>query len=586
MFIDNIWEGLQMALVGIDLGTTNSLISVWKDGNVKIINNSMENLMTPSVVGIDDDGSILVGEVAKQRRVSHPGLTVAEFKRSMGTDTEYILGDKKYLPEELSAILLKKMIKEAEDKLGEKIDEAVISVPAYFDDNQREATKRAAKIAGIEVKRLVNEPSAAILYKQWKSGNTGAQGIYLVIDFGGGTLDVSVVDCFENIIEIIAVSGNNKLGGKDFDRLIAVDFCNKNGLEFDMLRKITKENILWAAENVKKKLTKSDSAKMHVVIDNKEYETEYSNDELLNVSTEILVQIKEVLNEALRGAKVNVQNIVDIVLVGGSCKMPVVQKYLSALFHREVTADEDSELFVGYGTGILTGIIGRDNEISDIVMTDVCPFSLGTGTHLSRKDNTLYMSVIIPKNSILPISKTNTYSGLEPFQEKLRFEIFQGEELYAKSNLSLGELTVKVIPDEQGRTQAAVTFCYDINGVLEVTAKDLNGDNTAEIVIVNKNSHLTKEEIEKKRIDIDNEMRFEKNKEENRNILAWGERLYAQSPDEYKPVLSSLIGDFKYSIEQNDIAMVQRKKKYVLQELLKFEIIINRDYFGDVDTDE
>ena len=198
-----------MALVGIDLGTTNSLVSIWRDGKAEIINNSLGQSMTPSVVGVDDDGSILVGEIAKQRRVSHPDMTVAEFKRDMGTDRKYLLGKKKYLPEELSALLLSKLADDAGNALGETVSEAVISVPAYFDDNQREATKRAARMAGIEVRRLVNEPSAAILYHQWKNGNNGREGIYVVIDFGGGTLDVSVVDCFENIIEIIAVSGNN-----------------------------------------------------------------------------------------------------------------------------------------------------------------------------------------------------------------------------------------------------------------------------------------------------------------------------------------------------------------------------------------
>ena len=574
-----------MAIVGIDLGTTNSLVSVWRDGRVEMLKNSMGNLMTPSVVSVDEDGTILVGEVAKERRVSHPGSTAAEFKRSMGTDAEYILGDKKYMSDELSAFLLKKIIVDAENQLGEKITEAVISVPAYFDDNQREATKRAARFAGIKVRRLVNEPSAAILYKQWKGNNTGTDGIYVVVDFGGGTLDVSVVDCFENIIEIIAVSGNNKLGGKDFDRLIALDFCKKNQLDFGVLSRTAKENVLWAAENVKKRLTTHDTAKLHVIIGDKEYETIYDTEELLNISTEILVQIRDVLNEALRAAKVNPANIVDIVLVGGSCKMPVVQRYLSALFRRDVMADEDSELFVGYGTGLLTGIIGRENEISDIVMTDVCPFSLGTGTH-SSNSSAYYMSVIIPKNSILPISKSKIYCGLEPFQQKIRFEIFQGEELYARNNLSLGELTVNVTPDSNGKTLTEITFCYDINGILEVTARDLNGDNTAETVVVNKNSQLTPEEIESKKIDMDMEMRFEKNKEDNRNILAWGERLYAQADSELKSMVAAVVSDFAESVWKNDIVMVQRKKRFACEQLLKLELIINRDYFGDDDGDD
>ena len=246
-----------MALVGIDLGTTNSLIAIWRDHKVELLKNSLGHNMTPSVVGVDDDGTLLVGEIAKERRISHPDYTAAEFKRNMGTDYKYTLGDKTYLPEELSAILLKKLIADAQTKVAEPITEAVISVPAYFDNNQREATKRAAQIAGIEVKRLVNEPSSAVLYKQWQMGENARDGIHLVVDFGGGTLDISVVDCFENIIEIMAVSGNNQLGGKDFDLCIAKDFCTKNGLNFENLSKSTRENILWTAENVKKALTEN-----------------------------------------------------------------------------------------------------------------------------------------------------------------------------------------------------------------------------------------------------------------------------------------------------------------------------------------
>ena len=574
-----------MALVGIDLGTTNSLVSIWRDGKAEIINNSLGQSMTPSVVGVDDDGSILVGEIAKQRRVTHPDMTVAEFKRDMGTDRKYLLGKKKYLPEELSALLLSKLADDAASVLGETVNEAVISVPAYFDDNQREATKRAARMAGIEVRRLVNEPSAAILYHQWKNGNTGREGIYVVIDFGGGTLDVSVVDCFENIIEIIAVSGNNKLGGKDFDKAIALDFCKKCGLEWDELKKSVQENIIWAAERTKRKLSVEETALMRIMLNETAYEATYDTEALLKATAEVLVQIKEVLNEALRGAKLEYQGIEDVVLVGGSCKMPAVQKYLSALFGREVVAAAECDDYVALGIGVLTGIIGREEEIGDIVMTDVCPFSLGTSI-VHESGGASYMSVIIPKNSILPIAKTQIYSGMKPFQKKMTFDILQGEELYAYSNLCIGNVELEVTPSEQGHTDAALTFCYDINGVLQVTARDMRGENKAEAIIVNKNSKLTEAEIESRRIDIKNTQRFEKNKEENRNLLAWAERLYAQGDAGQKLYISRLIDGFAKSVRENDIAGVQRQKSDVAKSLLQLELQINKDYFGDDDVIE
>ena len=289
-----------MAFVGIDLGTTNSLISIWKDGTAKLIPNALGHVMTPSVVGVDDNGQLLVGEIAKQRKISHPHLTASEFKRSMGTDTKYLLGQNEYLAEELSALVLKKLIADAENSLNEKITEAVISVPAYFDDNQREATKRAARLAGLSVKRLINEPSAAVLYKHHSQNGTETSGIYLVIDFGGGTLDISVVECFENIIEILAVAGNNRLGGKDFDKLIAEDFCGKNGLEFSQMPSSVQANLLWTAENVKKTLSQNDTVTMRIQMENQTYETTYTNNDLLKLSEPLLLQMKQLLNNALR----------------------------------------------------------------------------------------------------------------------------------------------------------------------------------------------------------------------------------------------------------------------------------------------
>ena len=572
-----------MALIGIDLGTTNSLVTIWRNGRVEILKNNLGHLMTPSVVNVEEDGSIAVGEIAKQRRVSHPDRTAAEFKRKMGSRDKISVGENKYRPEELSAFLLKKLVEDAEHQLGEKVREAVISVPAYFDNNQREATEKAARMAGLEVKRLINEPSAAIAYHQWKEGNVGAEGIYLVVDFGGGTLDVSVVDCFENIIEIIAVSGDNQLGGKDFDRAIAVDFCEKIGFYYENLSPGTWENILWAAENVKKKLTSEDSITMCVTIHNKEYAVEYTNKDLLKICAEVLLRIKTVINEAVKGAKIELEDIVDVVLVGGSCKMPIVQKFLSALLDRELTAKNDCEHFVALGVGVITGIISREEEIADLVMTDVCPFSLGIGIRHGQEDMTHYMSVIIPKNSILPIAKSGRYCGLEPFQSYIKFEIYQGEQLYAEKNLQLGEIKIKVTPNEAGDTAAEITFCYDINGILQVTAKDLFGKNTAEAVILKKDSQLTEEEINKKRINIEREMRFERNKEDNINLLAWGQRLYAQAGEEHKEYIVSLIHDFEMSLQNNDVVMVRRKMKYIAQCFLQLEMLINRDYFDNED---
>ncbi len=575
-----------MALVGIDLGTTNSLIAVWKDGKVELIPNALGSFLTPSVVGVDDVGQLLVGETARHRRVTHPDSTVAEFKRKMGTDETYLLGHRRYLPEELSAILLRRLLADAENYLGEKVTEAVISVPAYFDNNQREATRQAARMAGVELKRLVNEPSAAVLYKQWKRGNSQVEGTHMVVDFGGGTLDVSVVDCFENIIEIISVAGNNQLGGKDFDAKIAEDFCEKNGLQYDKLKKSAKENLLWTAEYVKKALTEKDSVSMHAVMDDQSYETEYHRDELIQITASLLVQIKEVIEEALNGAHLDKEDITDVILVGGSCKMPMVQKYISSIFNREITVDEEGDYLVGYGAGALTGIIRRESQISDIIMTDVCPFSLGTSGYRSEGAVGDYMQVIIPKNSILPISKTLVWSSNVQNYKKMHFRLFQGEEQYVGGNLYLGELEIDVVPDMNGVARVETTFFYDINGVLEVHAKDLRSGIVTKKVFLSKSRGLSAAELEQRSMTVLQESRYEKNKEENKRVLAWAKRLYTQATPGLKVLLMHVITDFQQVLESNDLIKVRKKREVLLNRLPQLEQMICKDYFGEEDVFE
>ena len=265
--------------------------------------------------------------------------------------------------------------------------------------------------------------------------------------------------------------------------------------------------------------------------------------------------------------------------------MTIVQKYLSALFKETITADEDGDYLVGYGAGMLTGIIERKSEISDIVMTDVCPFSLGTNTTHTKNGKRMgdYMSVIIPKNSILPTAKTQYFNGLTPFQKKIRVSVYQGEALLPEDNLFLGEFDIDVTPTQEGDTSIAVTFCYDIDGILEVTAKDMHGEHTAGTVIVNKKSTLTDAEIEEKRKALRMDQRLEITNEENKNLLAWAQRLYSQADIPTKQILSGMILDFETTLKTNDIIKIRRLKQVLLADLLKLEMQVNRDYFDNDD---
>mgnify|MGYP002677899954 FL=1 len=292
-----------MAIIGIDLGTTNSLAVCYRNGGTEIIKNSLGDNYTPSVVSVDDNGEVLVGRIAKERLISHPNKTAAEFKRSMGLRKDIVLGGKIFSPEELSSLVLRKIKEDAERYLGEEITEAVISVPAYFDDNCRNATKLAAKLSGINVERLVNEPSAAALAYQARHGFE--DGTYMIVDFGGGTLDISIVDSFDSVMEILAVAGNNHLGGKDFNDAVAQYFCKVNGLEMNALSLDDKAKIYKLAEDCKISLTQIPVAMMIANIGNKQYSMTLDNNKLIEISSAIFEKVALPIRKALHDSRLN-----------------------------------------------------------------------------------------------------------------------------------------------------------------------------------------------------------------------------------------------------------------------------------------
>ncbi|MBQ8646906.1 MAG: molecular chaperone HscC, partial [Oscillospiraceae bacterium] len=364
-----------MAIIGIDLGTTNSLAAVWKDGASRLIPNALGEYLTPSAVSIDEDGTVLVGATARQRVVSHPGRSAASFKRSMGTDKVYQLADRSFTPEELSALVLRQLKADAEAWLGEPVEEAVISVPAYFNDRQRAATKRAGQLAGLRVERLVNEPSAAALscYEPDKG-----EASFLVFDFGGGTLDVSVVECFDNVVNILAVSGDNRLGGNDFDQIIARLFCVENGLSFSELDNTTRAILLEQAENCKQALSHSRMAMM--VLDSAGAKGAMTLDgkKLVDHSQDLLKRMRTPIAKALRDSGVGRSELAGIIPVGGSCKMPLVQQYLTHLMGKPPRQNARPDTAVALGAGMYAAMKERKAGIAEMVLTDICPFTLGT----------------------------------------------------------------------------------------------------------------------------------------------------------------------------------------------------------------
>lgn len=522
-------------MIGIDLGTTNSLVCVYRNGHTELIPNSLGEYMTKSAVSILEDGSILTGSAAKERLLLHSQHTAVSFKRFMGTDQEIVLGDRVFLPHELSALILRQLYEDARAYLGQEIEEAVISVPAYFDDNQRNATKLAAQLAGIPAKRLINEPSAAAL--RYNMGVTYGDSRLMILDFGGGTLDVSIVECFENIIEIVAIAGDNRLGGDDIDRAIAEHFCRIHSLNFEALLPKQREALLFQAETAKKTLSQTEAdgetmpltgrvPRLRLALD-RNYEMELSKELLREICQPYLERIKAVIARAIRDSHLMPDKLDDVVLVGGSARLAVLEDYLEELMGRRPVVAEAPDYMVAEGAGICAGIKSRREELRDMVMTDVCPFSLGIAVCNDIKDQNPHMATMIARSSMLPVSRSESFYTLSDDQTHIRLRIYQGEGYYASENRQLGELTVRVPAGPAGKHFVHVTFAYDINGILHVDAESSGGDRR-ETVIMNPHVQLSEEELQEKIKELKGLRYVAGGSEEDHLLMAKAERLYEE----------------------------------------------------------
>ncbi|MDG3132536.1 Hsp70 family protein [Streptococcus suis] len=451
--------------IGIDLGTSTSLVTAFRNGAVEIIPNRFGNKYTPSVVHLTPDGEWFVGEPAKERLITHPDRTVASFKRLMGRQTQIHLGDQTFSPEEISSVLLRELISNAEDYLEQKIDEVVISVPAYFQDKQRVATKKAGALAGVKVARLINEPSAAALNAYVHQNQ---EQKYIVCDFGGGTLDISLVDCFDNMIEILAISGDNRLGGDDFDQVITKVILADNGIEASQLSEESYAILKSHAEKLKRRLSTESEVTFEWDWEGKLLTSHFDNQRLISAGAEIFARMKATIAGALRDANMRASQVDAIVFVGGSSRMPIVKSYLGQLFAGLPQVDGDEQERVVRGLGLILGIMDRDDKVKDYIMTDISPFSLGIETLNEQDPNLPYMTPILERNTALPSSRVESFYTTYDGQTNIVVSILQGEQVYAKDNLKLGELKVTVPPQGRGEERIDVRFTYDLNGILDV----------------------------------------------------------------------------------------------------------------------
>lgn len=547
-----------MTILGVDLGTTNSLAIVYKEGKTVLIPNAFGEYITPSAVSILD-GKIVVGKLAKERLITHPECSASLFKRNMGTDVTYTLDKKEYDAATLSSFIVKQLIEDAQNYLHKEISEVVISVPAYFNARQRQDTKRIGELLGVKVERLINEPSAAAIACHMDD----EYETFVVFDFGGGTLDVSVVDCFENVISINAISGNNHLGGTDFDRAMAEYFCLKNGLNYNVLDSSFQQSILRACEQAKIKLSTQSVVEVSLVHLNKNYNCIFDENVLFNITHSLLESCKNVIGKAVKDSGFSAGELDSLILVGGSSQMPVLQHYLSDALNIPVLKEENMDSLVVLGLGKYIGIKQRDENIKDLVVTDICPFSLSTSTYNEQNPDLELSTVLIPKNSVLPTSKKMTLRTVHKGQTKVNISVFQGQAMYAKENLFLGQAFIHVPRNMHDYESFDLIYSYDINSMLYVEAI-VHSTKEHYIFRVSKGDLLEK---------VDASVRLDSIKEvslalyQNNEVdalLARIERIYKEVDEETQEYLMRLHADFTKDMDTL-INNIQKRNRLIHQ---------------------
>ena len=557
-------------MIGIDLGTTNSLVSCFRNGKAEIIPNRLGKHLTPSVVSVDADGTVYVGETAKERGMLHPLETARVFKRSMGTDKQYHLGSKTFRAEELSSLVLRSLKEDAEAYLGEEVTEAIISVPAYFNDLQRKATKQAGELAGLKVSRIINEPTAAAL--AYGLGSREKDTRYLVFDLGGGTFDVSILELYGSIMEVHAIAGDNFIGGEDFTALLCNLYLEKAAVAPESLDIRTMNEVFKTAEACKCAFAENNEITMSCTIEGQTFEMPLTLAAYEKACAPLLEKLRRPIERSLRDAGVGLRDIDQIVLVGGATRLPIIRRFVTRLFGRIPGMLVDPDEAVALGAALQCGMKARDQEIQEVVLTDVCPFTLGTEIVVNNGvfEETGHYLPIIERNTVIPVSRTQTVYTAHDNQTRVNVKILQGESRMAYNNLLLGELSVPVPPGPKGKEAVDITYTYDVNALLEVEVFVHSTGVRRKMIVQNEQNRISEEEAAARLEKLQYLKQNPRDEEANRLQLLRGERLYEESPGK-RPMIDRALMAFEQALSRQDRTEIEQARKQLTRLLDEIE---------------
>lgn len=548
-------------IVGIDLGTTNSLVAVWNNDASVLVPNALGQLLTPSVVGLDDEGRILVGQAARERLCTHPSLTTALFKRHMGSARSVQLGSTPFRPEELSAILLRSLKEDVERAYGEAVTEAVISVPAYFSDAQRKATRIAGELAGLKVDKLINEPTAAAL--AYGLPQQGSESSFLVFDLGGGTFDVSILELFDGVMEVRSSAGDNFLGGEDFDQLLAQHFVQAQAKTPDFPATQSISQVLHReAERVRIELGHSPTCEFVLRVDGRQWQHTFSQEEMTKLFEPLLERLRNPVERALRDARMRIDELDQVLLVGGATRMPLVRKLAASLFGRFPSVHLNPDEAVALGAAIQAALKSRHAALEEVVLTDVCPYTLGieTARRVGHQHESGHYLPIIERNTTVPVSRVETVCTVDEAQERVQVRIFQGESRLVRDNIALGELEIPVPPHQGGTVDLDVRFTYDSNGILECQVSiPMTGEQFA-LVIENNPGVLSAEEIAERLQRLAALKVHPRDQQVNTLLIARLERLYQESLGELRQQIDHWATLFQQALASQDERVIRQAR--------------------------